>query len=145
MTLSVTRSRSIIAFHVEATSSKIQADSYHPQTAYWIAFGPHGPRAVPPPGEGRIIFWYTMLGVGVSFVIFVIIRQFARPAPKTMNAQYQAMTNEYLKVNPPKSDICPPCLLRRKKGGNGRTAWLTRCLSFCHLEPKNRSHHRCIV
>lgn len=40
-----------------------------------------------------------MLGVGVSAVIFLVIRQFARPAPKTMNAQYQAMTNEYLKVN----------------------------------------------
>ncbi|KAL9004364.1 MAG: hypothetical protein Q9188_002809 [Gyalolechia gomerana] len=67
------------------------------KAAYWIAFGPHGPRALPPPGEGRQIFWYTMLGVGVSAVIFVIIRQFARPPPKTMNAQYQALTNEYLK------------------------------------------------
>lgn len=67
------------------------------KAAYWIAFGPHGPRALPPPGEGKVIFWYTMLGVGVSAVIFIIIRQFARPAPKTMNSQYQAMTNEYLK------------------------------------------------
>ncbi|KAI4144876.1 MAG: hypothetical protein LQ341_002533 [Variospora aurantia] len=38
-----------------------------------------------------------MLGVGIAGVIFAITRQFARPAPKTMNAQYQAMTNEYLK------------------------------------------------
>ncbi|KAL8834654.1 MAG: hypothetical protein Q9170_003656 [Blastenia crenularia] len=67
------------------------------KAAYWIAFGPHGPRAVPPPGEGKQIFWYTMLGVGISAVLFVIIRSFARPAPKTMNSQYQAMTNEYLK------------------------------------------------
>ena len=40
----------------------------------------------------------TMLGVGIAFIIFVLIRSQARPAPKTMNAQYQEMTNEYLKV-----------------------------------------------
>lgn len=40
-----------------------------------------------------------MLGVGISLVIFAIIRQFAKPPPKTMNAQYQALSNEYLKVN----------------------------------------------
>jgi len=66
--------------------------------AYWIAFGPHGPRALPPPGESWSIFGYTMLGIGVSFVIFLLIRTQARPPPKTMNAQYQEMTNEYLKV-----------------------------------------------
>lgn len=32
-------------------------------------------------------------------VLFLIIRWFARPAPKTMNAQYQEMTNEYLRVS----------------------------------------------
>ena len=67
-------------------------------TAYWIAFGPHGPRALPPPGENWYIFRMTMLGVGISFIIFCAIRSMARPAPKTMNAQYQEMTNEYLKV-----------------------------------------------
>lgn len=40
-----------------------------------------------------------MLGVGVSGVIFLLIRTQTRPAPKTMTAQYQAMTNEYLKVS----------------------------------------------
>ena len=39
-----------------------------------------------------------MLGVGVSFVIFLLIRTQARPAPGTMNKEYQEMTNEYLKV-----------------------------------------------
>lgn len=48
-----------------------------------------------------------MYGVGISFVIFWVIRQFARPAPGTMTAQYQEMTNEYLKV----SDLhIRPCL-----------------------------------
>ena len=68
--------------------------------AYWIAFGPHGPRALPPPGENWHIFGYTMLGIGISFIIFVGIRSMARPAPGTMTAQYQEMTNEYLKVRP---------------------------------------------
>ncbi|KAL9011544.1 MAG: hypothetical protein Q9173_003618 [Seirophora scorigena] len=67
------------------------------KAAYWIAFGPHGPRALPPPGQNKQVFWYTMLGVGIAAILFAISRQLARPAPKTMNAQYQAMTNEYLK------------------------------------------------
>lgn len=67
------------------------------KAAYWIAFGPHGPRSMPPPGENWWVFKMTMLGVGISFVIFALIRTQARPAPKTMNAQYQEMTNEYLK------------------------------------------------
>ena len=70
-------------------------------TAYWIAFGPHGPRALPPPGENWMVFGYTMLGIGISFVIFWAIRSMARPAPGTMTAQYQEMTNEYLKVSEP--------------------------------------------
>ncbi|KAK0508215.1 hypothetical protein JMJ35_009299 [Cladonia borealis] len=67
------------------------------KAAYWIAFGPHGPRSLPPPGENWWVFKMTMMGVGVSLVIFWIIRQFARPAPKTMNAQWQEMSNEYLR------------------------------------------------
>ena len=70
-----------------------------PILAYWIAFGPHGPRALPPPGEGKLIFWYTAIAVGISGVIFFLIRSQARPAPGTMNQQYQEMTNEYLKVD----------------------------------------------
>lgn len=69
--------------------------------AYWIAFGPHGPRALPPPGEGRQIFLYTAIGVGISGVIFLLIRSQARTPPATMNQQYQEMTNEYLRVNLP--------------------------------------------
>lgn len=73
--------------------------------AYYIAFGPHGPRALPPPGEGWKVAGYTALGVGISFVVFVIIRQFAGPAPSTMNKEYQEATNEYLKVCN-KSSLC---------------------------------------
>lgn len=75
-------------------------------TAYWIAFGPHGPRALPPPGENWYVFKLTMLGVGISFIIFCAIRSLARPAPKTMNSQYQEMTNEYLKVRNAHNNTC---------------------------------------
>lgn len=66
--------------------------------AYWIAFGPHGPRSLPAPGEKWEVFRIVMLCVGGSIAVFAVIRYFARPPPKTMNAEWQAMTNEYLKV-----------------------------------------------
>ncbi|KAI9657152.1 MAG: Cytochrome c oxidase subunit 5A [Bathelium mastoideum] len=67
------------------------------KAAYWIAFGPHGPRALAPPGENwRIFAWVAGL-VGVAAVVFAITRQFAGPPPKTMTKEYQEQTNEYLK------------------------------------------------
>ncbi|KAG7010117.1 cytochrome c oxidase polypeptide 5 [Physcia stellaris] len=51
----------------------------------------------PPPGEGKMIFKYVSIAIGVSFILFAFTRSMARPAPKTMNAQYQEMTNEYLR------------------------------------------------
>ncbi|MCJ1336444.1 Cytochrome c oxidase subunit 5A [Bachmanniomyces sp. S44760] len=67
------------------------------KAAYWIAFGPHGPRALDPPGEGKTVFLYTTIGIAISFVIFVAIRSMARDPPKTMTKEYQEMTNEYLR------------------------------------------------
>ncbi|MCJ1268362.1 Cytochrome c oxidase subunit 5A [Lobaria immixta] len=72
-------------------------NTYTHWNSYWIAFGPHGPRALPPPGEGKMVFGYTMLGIGISAVIFWLIRLMARPAPSTMNKEYQEATNEYLR------------------------------------------------
>lgn len=69
--------------------------------AYWIAFGPHGPRALPPPDERRRVALYTMYGVGVALVIVWGARQFARGPPPTMTKEYQEQTNEYLKVTSP--------------------------------------------
>ncbi|MCJ1374566.1 Cytochrome c oxidase subunit 5A [Loxospora ochrophaea] len=68
------------------------------KAAYWIAFGPHGPRALPPPGEGWRVFGYTAIGIGVSFVLFWAVHSQARTPPQTMNQEYQEMTNEYLKA-----------------------------------------------
>jgi hypothetical protein len=67
-------------------------------TAWWIAFGPHGPRAEDPPGEWSRILLYSAVGVGVSAVIFFTIHSFAKPPPRTMTKEWQEATNEYLRV-----------------------------------------------
>ncbi|KAI1449346.1 cytochrome c oxidase subunit IV [Annulohypoxylon stygium] len=68
------------------------------KAAYWIAFGPHGPRAMPPPDEGRKVALYTAVGVLASFVIFATMRSFAGPAPSTMTKEYQEQSNEFLRA-----------------------------------------------
>lgn len=68
-------------------------------TAYWVAFGPHGPRALPPPGEGLRVFSYTMIGVVAAGLIFAGTRMFAREGPSTMNKEWQEATNEYMRVS----------------------------------------------
>ena len=82
----------------------------------------------------------TMLGVGVSLVIFWIIRQFARPAPKTMNAQWQEMSNEYLRVCLPPSAGMPQALVYI-------FAFFELDIDIMSplLEPKSRTHHWCII
>ncbi|KAF2423169.1 cytochrome-C oxidase-like protein [Tothia fuscella] len=67
------------------------------KAAYWIAFGPHGPRAEGPPGENWKVFRLTMYGVVFSGVLFYLTRVFAGPQPKTMSKEWQEASNEYLK------------------------------------------------
>ncbi|KAI2641981.1 cytochrome c oxidase subunit IV family [Xylaria nigripes] len=67
------------------------------KAAYWIAFGPHGPRAQSPPGEGGRVALYTAFGVLASFAIFSGMRLFAGNVPATMTKEYQEATNEFLK------------------------------------------------
>ncbi|ORY64173.1 cytochrome c oxidase subunit IV family [Pseudomassariella vexata] len=67
------------------------------KAAYWIAFGPHGPRAQASPDEGRKVALYVALGVGASFVIFTTVRMFAKGSPSTMTKEYQEASNEFLK------------------------------------------------
>ncbi|KAJ9157051.1 Cytochrome c oxidase subunit IV [Coniochaeta hoffmannii] len=67
------------------------------KAAYWIAFGPHGPRSEPPANEGRKVALYTTIAVGVSFAIFAAMRSFANPSPHTMTREWQEASNEYLK------------------------------------------------
>jgi len=67
------------------------------KAAYWIAFGPHGPRAEAPPGEGAYIVKITLYCVGISGLLFWLTRHFANPPPKTMSKEWQEASNEYLK------------------------------------------------
>ncbi|CUS11506.1 unnamed protein product [Tuber aestivum] len=67
------------------------------KASYWIAFGPHGPRAVPPADENRKVLYYTLVGLAASFALFYGTRLMARPTPKTMNREWQEQTDEYLK------------------------------------------------
>jgi len=68
------------------------------KAAYWIAFGPHGPRALPPPGEGQKVALYTVIGILISLGIFSTTRMLAKPAPHTMTKEWQEASNEYLKT-----------------------------------------------
>jgi len=67
------------------------------KTAYWIAFGPHGPRRADPPGENWEVFKLCVRYTIISAIIFIVIRQFARPPPKTLSKEWEEATNEYFK------------------------------------------------
>ncbi|KAL4064810.1 cytochrome c oxidase subunit IV-domain-containing protein [Scleroderma yunnanense] len=65
------------------------------KAAYYVAFGPHGPRAsVSPPGQGFKIFLATTGLVGVAAAIYFSIRSFAPPPPKTLTREWQEASNE---------------------------------------------------
>jgi Cytochrome c oxidase subunit IV len=105
------------------TILELATDEHYWFVAWWIAFGPHGPRAEAPPGEWTKIMIYTGVGVAVSIVLFQIVHSFARPPPRTMTKEWQEATNEYLKVRPdtlqlasPMTGIIPDaCFLHRPK------------------------------
>ncbi|GIZ36961.1 hypothetical protein CKM354_000042600 [Cercospora kikuchii] len=67
------------------------------KAAYWIAFGPHGPRAQAPPGENTKVFAYTIVGVLAAGALFGFTRYFAREKPRTLNKEWQEASNEYFK------------------------------------------------
>ena len=96
-------------------ASELSADILR-YTAWWIAFGPHGPRAEDPPGEWTKILWYTTIGVAVSAALFFGIHAFARPPPRTMTKEWQEATNEYLKVCCLRMLLGPHCRVIYKRG-----------------------------
>ncbi|KAF2755668.1 putative cytochrome c oxidase polypeptide 5, mitochondrial [Pseudovirgaria hyperparasitica] len=69
------------------------------KAAYWIAFGPHGPRTPPPPGQGWRVFVGTTQAIVVSLLIFAATRMFARDPPRTMTKEWQAASEEYMREN----------------------------------------------
>lgn len=66
--------------------------------AYWIAFGPHGPRAESPKGEGWRIASKVVQLVAVSVALFYTTRLFAKPPPRTLTKEWQEASNEYARV-----------------------------------------------
>ncbi|KAI8943811.1 hypothetical protein NX059_001785 [Plenodomus lindquistii] len=69
------------------------------KAAYFIAFGPHGPRRPPPPDEGRNVFLLSSAVIFGAFATFFAIRMFASPVrPRTMTKEWQEATEEYLKA-----------------------------------------------
>jgi len=70
------------------------------KAAYWVAFGPHGPRAETPPGENSKVFWYTLIGCAVGGLIFFVTHEtLSGSSPRTLNKEWQEATNEYFKEN----------------------------------------------
>ncbi|KAJ4347881.1 Cytochrome c oxidase subunit 5B, mitochondrial [Didymosphaeria variabile] len=68
------------------------------KAAYYIAFGPHGPRRPPPPDEGRKVFFLAAGVIAAAVGVFSITRLFANPVrPRTMTKEWQEATEEYMK------------------------------------------------
>lgn len=69
------------------------------KAAYYIAFGPHGPRRPPPADEGRKVLFLTLALTGAGVAIFAFTRIFANPVrPRTMTKEWQEASEEYLKA-----------------------------------------------
>ncbi|KAF1844708.1 COX4-domain-containing protein [Cucurbitaria berberidis CBS 394.84] len=68
------------------------------KAAYFIAFGPHGPRRPPPPDEGRNVFFLSSAVIAGSFALFAFTRMFASPVrPRTMTKEWQEASEEFMK------------------------------------------------
>ncbi|KAF5357742.1 hypothetical protein D9756_001173 [Leucocoprinus leucothites] len=74
------------------------------KAAYYVAFGPHGPRApTSQPGDSLKIVLYTTALVAVAGSLFFALRNFATPPPKTMTKEWEEASNERaleMKLNP---------------------------------------------
>ncbi|KAF8126025.1 cytochrome c oxidase subunit IV family [Boletus edulis] len=65
------------------------------KAAYYVAFGPHGPRTpVSPPGQGLRVFIYTLGLVSVAGLLSLAVRSRAPPPPKTLSREWQEASNE---------------------------------------------------
>ncbi|KAF9651497.1 cytochrome c oxidase subunit IV [Thelephora ganbajun] len=65
------------------------------KAAYYIAFGPHGPRAdLHPPGSVPKLIMAILVGVAAGGALYLTSRAFAGPPPKTMTKEWQEASNE---------------------------------------------------
>jgi len=74
------------------------------KAAYYVAFGPHGPRTpVSPPGQAFKVTIGLSLMIGVAGLMYFGVRAMAPPPPKTMTKEWQEASNEKAieqKMNP---------------------------------------------
>jgi len=74
------------------------------KAAYYVAFGPHGPRApISPPGQNLKVFLATMGLVGAAGLLFLGIRAISPPPPRTITKEWEEAANERAleqKMNP---------------------------------------------
>ncbi|KAG5722086.1 hypothetical protein E4T56_gene15683 [Termitomyces sp. T112] len=74
------------------------------KAAYYVAFGPHGPRTpISQPGDTAKIFFWTLALVAIGGSLFATARYFAPPPPKTISKEWEEATNARaleMKLNP---------------------------------------------
>ncbi|EMD38107.1 hypothetical protein CERSUDRAFT_82331 [Gelatoporia subvermispora B] len=74
------------------------------KAAYYVAFGPHGPRApTHQPGDTLKLLIGTLAGIGVAGVLFAWARSGAPPPPRTITKEWEEAMNERAleqKMNP---------------------------------------------
>ena len=94
-----------------------------------------------------MVFGYTMLAIGLSFVVFCLIRLAARPAPSTMNKEWQEATNEYLRVrySPHHLTDALPNLVVTNERCLGVPSYSQLTVEMFETEPKCRTHHRLVL
>jgi len=65
------------------------------KAAYYVAFGPHGPRAdLHPTGSIPKLILAVAVGVAAGGVLYLASRSFAGSPPKTMTKEWQEASNE---------------------------------------------------
>jgi len=65
------------------------------RAAYYIAFGPHGPRTPIKPAGANVKIMLGIVGsIGLAGVIYGLIRSQAPPPPRTMTREWQEAMNE---------------------------------------------------
>jgi len=74
------------------------------KAAYYVAFGPHGPRApTSQPGDNLKILLSTVALIGIAGALYLGIKSTSPPPPKTMTKEWQEASNERakeMKLNP---------------------------------------------
>ncbi|KAF8604633.1 cytochrome c oxidase subunit IV [Ceratobasidium sp. AG-I] len=68
------------------------------KAAYFVAFGPHGPRTpVTPPGQTTKVILGTVGIIAAAAAAYGVIRSYGNPVPKTFEKEYQEAMNERAK------------------------------------------------